>query len=252
MNDNHFKFSLSVLVLPMLFVLSMWSVFWFEVKFHHDWSDFGIYPRTLEGLRGVLISPFLHGNAEHLYNNSIPIFILLAALRYFYREISLPIIGYGILFSGLLTWVIGRDSYHIGASSLIYVLVSFMLFKGILTKYYRLVALSFLVILIYGSLIWYVFPHVDEQISWEGHISGLLTGFGFALYFKTPDYQKLIRYEWEKPDYNPAEDKFMQRFDENGNFVNLPKPEIIEEITLENTTYFTSSENVLYDFKKSE
>jgi membrane associated rhomboid family serine protease len=252
MNDNHFKFSLSVLVLPMLFVLSMWSVFWFEVKFHHDWSYFGIYPRTLEGLRGVLISPFLHGNAEHLYNNSIPIFILLAALRYFYREISLPIIGYGILFSGLLTWVIGRDSYHIGASSLIYVLVSFMLFKGILTKYYRLVALSFLVILIYGSLIWYVFPHVDEQISWEGHISGLLTGFGFALYFKTPDYQKLIRYEWEKPDYNPAEDKFMQRFDDNGNFVNLPKPEIIEEIPLENTTYFTSSENVLYDFKKSE
>ena len=161
-------------------------------------------------------------------------------------------IGFGILFSGIITWVIGRDSYHIGASSLIYVLVSFMLFKGILTKYYRLVALSFLVILIYGSLIWYVFPHVDEQISWEGHISGLLTGFGFALYFKTPDYQKLIRYEWEKPDYNPAEDKFMQRFDENGNFVNLPKPEIIEEITLDNTTYFTSSENVLYDFKKSE
>lgn len=229
MNDNHFKFSPSVLILPFLFVLSLWIVFWVGVKFHFNLEIYGIYPRTLEGLRGIFFSPFLHANLEHLYNNSIPLLILLAALRFFYREQSLQIIGYGILVSGIITWIIGRESYHIGASGLVYVLVSFIFFKGIRTKYYRLVALSLFVIMIYGSLVWYIFPHVDEGISWEGHLAGLITGFVFSIFFKTPDYKKMIQYEWEQPDFNPQEDKFMQRFDDKGNFVNLPIPEILPE-----------------------
>jgi len=252
MNDNHFKFSLSVFVLPMLSVLSIWFAFWAERKLHIDLMTYGIYPRSFEGLRGIIFSPFIHGNAEHLYNNSIPLFILIAALRYFYRENSLKILGLGVLFSGFLTWIIARDAYHIGASSLIYVLVSFIFFKGIKTKYYRLVALSFLVILLYGSLVWYVFPNIEEGISWEGHLSGLITGFAFSIFFKTPEYKKLIKYQWEQPDYDASQDKFMQRFDENGNFVNLPKPEIGEEITEEPPTYFTSNENVNYHFIAKE
>jgi membrane associated rhomboid family serine protease len=248
MNDNHFKFSLSVFVLPLLSVLSIWIVFWAERKFHIDLSTFGIYPRTFEGLRGIFFSPFLHGNLEHLYNNSIPLFILIAALRYFYRENSLQILGFGILLSGFLTWVIARDAYHIGASSLIYVLVGFIFFKGIQTKYYRLVALSFLVILLYGSLVWYVFPNIEEGISWEGHLSGLLTGFIFTFIFKTPEYKKLIKYHWEHPNFDASQDKFMQRFDQNGNFVNLPKVEIDTEILNENQPYFTSNENINYHY----
>ncbi len=128
MNDNHFKFSSSVIIIPFLFVLFLWIVFWAGIKFNIDLEQFGIYPRTFLGLIGVVSSPFIHGNIEHLYNNSIPLLILLAALRYFYREQSIPILGYGILFSGILTWIIGRESYHIGASGLIYVLVSFLYF----------------------------------------------------------------------------------------------------------------------------
>ena len=232
MNDNHFKFSPSVIALPFLFVLFLWIVFWVEIKFNIDLEQFGIYPRRLSGIVGVVCSPFIHGSIEHLYNNSIPLLILIAALRYFYREQSIPILGYGILFSGILTWIIGRESYHIGASGLVYVLVSFIFFKGIRTKYYRLVALSLLVIMLYGSMIWYVFPHVEEGISWEGHLSGLMTGFAFSILFKTTDYKKLIRYDWEQPDYDPQTDKFMQRFDENGNFVNLPSPEFTEELPI--------------------
>lgn len=238
MNDNYFKFSPSVLTLPFLFVLFLWVVFWFGIKFHFNLEIYGIYPRTFQGLRGIFFSPFLHGNLEHLYNNSIPLLILLAALRFFYRAQSLRIIGYGILVSGIITWVIGRESYHIGASGLVYVLVSFIFFKGIKTKYYRLVALSLFVIMVYGSLVWYVFPHVDEGISWEGHLGGLITGFVFSITFNTPDYKKMTQYEWEQPDFNPQGDKFMQRFDENGNFVNLPIPEIISEapVTLDSTS----------------
>lgn len=235
MNDNHFKFSLSVFVLPLLLVLLLWVIFWFEITCKINLTEYGIFPRTFTGLRGIVFSPFLHGNMEHLYNNSIPIFLLVAALRYFYREHFFKIMGYGILLSGLLTWIIARDSYHIGISGLIYVLVSFIFFKGIRTKYYRLVALSLLIVMLYGSLIWYVFPDVEEGISWEGHLAGLITGFVFAVIFKTPEYQKMIKYEWEKPDFDPAGDKFLERFDENGNFVNPPKPEpeleIIPEIS---------------------
>ena len=151
--------------------------------------------------------------------------------------------------SGLLTWIIGRDSYHIGASAFLYVLISFIFFKGILTRYYRLVALSLLVVVVYGSLIWYVFPNIEDGISWEGHLSGFITGLVFAFLFKTPEYTKMLKYDWEKQDYNHQEDKFLQRFDTNGNFVNLPKDEI-EEVSL---MYYVCNLPVVYEIvKKNE
>ena len=248
MNDNHFKFTPSVILIPFLLVLVLWILFWVDIRFHYNFDQFGIYPRTFSGLIGIFCAPFVHGNLEHLYNNSIALVILLVALRYFYRDIFIKILVNGLLLSGLITWVIGRESIHIGASSLIYVLASFIFFKGIRSKYYRLVALSLLVVLVYGSMVWYIFPNIKEGISWEGHLAGLITGFVFALIYKTPEYKKLIKFDWERPDYNPAEDKFMQRFDENGNFVNLP---VIEEDP-ENQTYYNSSHSVNYEFKEKK
>jgi membrane associated rhomboid family serine protease len=251
MNDNNFKYTSSVLVVPLLFVWVLWFVYWLEIKFGLDFDQNGIYPRTFSGLQGIILSPFLHSNMEHLYNNSIPLLILLAALRYFYPRQSFAVIGYGVLHSGLITWVIGRDNYHIGASSLIYVLVSFIFFKGIQTKYYRLVALSLAVVVVYGGMVWYIFPKVDEKISWEGHLAGLITGFVLSIIYKTPEYKKIIKYDWEHPDYNPQEDKFMQRFDENGEFVNIPVVELEDEIS----PYYSSQFDINYEIvenKKNE
>lgn len=246
MKQKPFIFSTSVIAWPLFFVLAMWIVFWVEVRFKTDLSDFGIFPRTWSGLRGVILSPFLHGDIKHLYNNSIPLLFLLAVLRYFYREVSLQVLVFGILISGLGTWLIGRESYHIGASGLIYVLVSFIFFKGIQTRHYRLVALSLVIVMLYGGMIWYIFPDVEKGISWEGHLAGFLTGFIFSLLYKAEKYKKPIRYEWEKPDFNPENDPFMKRFDANGNFVNPPKPEEILE--MESSQPFESSQNVFYEF----
>lgn len=232
-NTNEFKFSPSVLAWPLYFVLMLWLVYWVEVKYHIYLNDYGILPRTLKGLRGIVLSPFLHGSLEHLYNNSIPLLVLIAALRFFYRQYALQVIVYGIMLSGFITWLIGRDSYHIGASGLIYVLVSFMFFKGIQTGYYRLVALSLTIIVLYGGMIWYVFPDADHTISWEGHLGGLVTGLLFSRIYKTPEYKKQIVYDWQRPDFDPKQDAFMKRFDEHGNFVNPPRPEDIEVIDAE-------------------
>lgn len=247
MSDNNFKFSNAVIGLPLFFVLFLWIIYWLQIRFDFDFYRYGIYPRDFLGLRGILFSPFIHENLDHLYNNSIPLLILLAAMQFFYPKQTFGVITYGILFSGLITWIVGRENFHIGASGLIYVLVSFIFFKGIQTRYYRLVALSLTVILVYGGMIWYVFPDVDQSISWEGHLGGLITGFGLTLFYKAPEYAKPIVYEWQRPDFDPSADPFMKHFDEDGNFVNISPEE--EDETIE---YFSSSHAVNYIIRKSE
>ncbi|PXY44351.1 rhomboid family intramembrane serine protease [Flavobacterium hydrophilum] len=249
MSDNHFKFTNSVVGLPAFFVLFLWIIYWIQIRFDFDFYQNGIYPRDFSGLQGVLFSPFIHENLNHLYNNSIPLIVLLPALQFFYPKQVLGVIGYGILFSGLITWLIGRENYHIGASGLIYVLVSFIFFKGIQTRYYRLVALSFAVVLLYGGMIWYVFPDVDQNISWEGHLAGFMTGFVMSLFYKAPEYAKPILYDWQRPDFDPAQDPFMKHFDENGNFINI---EILEDEPEIISSYFNSDASVNYIITKSE
>lgn len=226
-NQEHFKFSNSVIVYPVCFVLLIWLVFWFEIRFSHDFTNFGIYPLKPKGLIGVVLSPFIHGDIKHLYHNTIPLLILSTALFYFYRPIAWKILAFGILISGLLTWIIGRPAYHIGASGLIYVLFSFTFFKGIFAKHFRLIALSLGVIFIYGSMVMYALP-IKEEISWEGHLAGLITGLLFALIFRK-EIAKPKKYVWENEDYNEDEDEFLKHFDENGNFIehkNLEEEEI--------------------------
>ena len=216
-NHEPFKFSVGVIAYPILFVLVIWLVFWFEVRFGFNFSKYGIYPQTIKGLRGVLLSPFIHGSIQHIYHNTIPLFILSTAMFYFYRSITWKVFLFGIIGSGILTWLIGRPSYHIGASGLIYVLVSFTFFKGIFAKNLRLIALSLVVVFLYGSMIWYTLP-IEEGISWEGHLSGLIIGFVFSLIFKK-EIAKPQKYKWEEETFKEEEDPFLRHFDKEGNFI---------------------------------
>ncbi|WP_026810014.1 rhomboid family intramembrane serine protease [Arenibacter latericius] len=239
--NSYFKFSNSVIILPLLTVLIIWTVFFIELKLQVNLNQYGIYPRSLNGLRGVVLSPFIHASVDHLYNNTIPIAILTAALVYFYRGIAFKVLLIGVLLSGLITWLIGRPSYHIGMSGVIYVLVSFIFFKGVLSKHYRLVALSFIVVFIYGSMLWYIFP-VKEGISWEGHLGGFSTGLLLALTLRA-SLPKPKKYDWEREDYNEEEDEFLKHFDENGNFIESPKEEPEQDL---------DQPRIFYHYKKIE
>jgi membrane associated rhomboid family serine protease len=238
--QQYFKFSNSVVVAPLLSVLLIWTVYWVELKLQTNFNEFGIYPRTFRGLRGIVLSPLIHGSLQHVYNNTIPLLILTASLFYFYREVAIRVLLVGILCSGMITWLIGRPSFHIGASGVIYLLASFIFFKGILTKYYRLVALSLMVVFVYGSLLWYLFP-IEDGISWEGHLGGFISGLVLAFLVKSK-IPKTKKYAWEEEDYNQEEDEFLKHFDENGNFI-----ETKEEIPIEDTSI-----KIKYKFKKND
>ena len=220
-DESQYRITDAVFLVPLALLLGIWGVFSLEMRMGVNFNHWGIYPRTLEGLRGVITSPWIHGSLEHLYNNSIPLAILTAALFYFYRNIAWKTLLLGILLSGLITWSIGRSSYHIGASGLIYVLASFIFFKGIFTGYYRLVALSLVVVFVYGGMLWYIFPVLDA-ISWEGHLAGFVTGLLLAVYLKTP-VPASPKFHWEAPDYQEESDPFMRHFDEDGNFIESPE-----------------------------
>jgi membrane associated rhomboid family serine protease len=209
---KQFSFSPVIIAFPLYFVLLLWIVFWIEGNYNLYFTKYGLYPRTLTGLRGIVLSPFLHSGVKHLFNNSIPLLILLMSLLYFYRKIAMKVFIYGTLLSGLITWIIARDSYHIGASGIVYLLFSFILFSGIISKNKRLIAVSLIVIFLYGSMIWYILP-VKEEISWEGHLSGFIVGLLFALYYRKhgPKPQK---YEWEDEDY-PDEEMVMLEEEKN-------------------------------------
>jgi len=243
--DQHFKYSTGVILYPLVMLFAVWLVFWYQVRIDHSIKSFGIRPQKVEGLMGILTSPFLHGDINHLYNNSIPLFVLSLALFYFYKRIAWKVIVYGILLSGLLTWTIAKSGNHIGASGLIYVLVSFIFFKGIFAKHYRLIALSLMVVFLYGSLIWYVFP-VKADMSWQGHLGGLITGFIFALIFRK-QIAKPQRYKWEDPDYDEESDPFMKHFDENGNFIEL-EAEVDQDSNLESN----EGVEIRYDYKENK
>ena len=184
-------------------------LYFIEIKFGYNFNKYGVYPREFKGLRGVFFSHFIHSNTKHLFNNSIPLFVLLLSVFMFYKEVALKVLAYGALLTGFLTWIIARESYHIGASGVVYLLFSFVFFSGILKKHFRLVALSLIVIFLYGSMIWYVLP-IKDGMSWEGHLSGFVIGLVLAFLYKNKGIKKTEPYF--------EETAFDLLFDENGNY----------------------------------
>ena len=195
MNTTDKKKILSTLFIPLLFLLMMWLVKIIEMNFQINFVRYGVFPKTIDGLKGVLFSPFIHKDFTHLINNSYPIIILGGMLFAIYHKIATQLFIWLYFISGLLLWVIGRPSFHIGASGLIYALASFLLVSGIIRKNPRLTAVSMLVIFLYGSMIWGLLP-TKEPISWEGHLAGFIAGILVAIFYRN-EGPKTKKYQWE-------------------------------------------------------
>lgn len=156
-----------------------------EVGMDWDFSRLGVYPMEKRGLVGILTHPLIHSGFSHLLANTIPLFFLSWCLFYFYRGIAGKIFILIWLGGGLLTFLIGKPGWHIGASGLIYGLAFFLFFSGILRKYIPLIAISLLVTFLYGGIIWHMFPYFSPtNMSWEGHLSGGIMGDTLCFRFR--------------------------------------------------------------------
>jgi len=193
--DFYRKKLLLSLIIPGIFIFLMWLVKIIEVLFEVDFSGFGIYPLSLRGLPGIIFSPFIHSDFKHLFNNSLPLLLLSVALFYFYSEVALKVLFWTYILTGILVWLGGRSAWHIGASGIIYGLASFLFFSGIIRKYFRLIALSLLVVFLYGEMVWGLFPGIYKSVSWESHMLGFVSGIVLAIWYRKEGPQMPV-YEW--------------------------------------------------------
>jgi membrane associated rhomboid family serine protease len=192
------------MIIPGIFVFFMWLVKIIELLFDLDFSGFGIFPMTLKGLEGIIFSPFIHADFKHLFNNSLPLFFLSVALFYFYSEVALKVFGWTFFLTGFLVWIAGREAWHIGASGLVYGLASFLFFSGIIRRYFRLIALSLLIVFLYGSMVWGIFPGIYKNVSWESHMLGFFSGVVLAVWYKNEGPQRPV-IEWMEEDEDDRE-----------------------------------------------
>lgn len=189
-----------------LFVLLLWAIHIFQVQTGISFNTFGIYPKTIYGLKGIFFAPLIHADFNHLINNSIPLLILTTTICHFYNSISLKLFSLLWLVTGMCVWIGGREAYHIGASGLIYGEASFLFFSGVFRKNIRLAAISLLVVFLYGGMVWGVFP-IFREISWESHLFGGFTGLTFAFVFKDESpFNEMVEIEDEDEDDYYLED----------------------------------------------
>lgn len=194
---------------PSTFIALIVLIKLLEEYFDCRFINYGVLPKSISGLKGVLFSAFIHADWKHLFNNSVPMFVLMSSLIHFYRSISREVFLWLWFISGLLLWVIGRPNFHVGASGIVYALASFLFFSGLLRKHTKLMAISLFVVFLYGGMIWGIFP-IEKHISWEGHLSGGIAGVLLAFWFrKEGPPNQIYQYEidelleeQEEDDYN--------------------------------------------------
>lgn len=165
----------------------IWIVYFVDLWFiPADLRSYGIRPRTLNGLLGILESPFLHANMGHLISNSIPLFILSMTMLTFYREIWLKVTAYIIVLGGFAVWALTfrANTNHIGASGLIFGYIAFLIFSGIFRMKFKALIVGLVIFFLYGGTLFFGVLPTNPQISWEGHLYGAIAGIIVAWIYK--------------------------------------------------------------------
>jgi membrane associated rhomboid family serine protease len=199
------------LIPAILFVSILWLVFLIGQTLldRVDIMRLGITPGEITGLRGVIFSPLLHSSVSHLWSNTLSLLILIWFLFYFYSKIALNVFAALWIISGVVTWLIGRNALHVGASGLVFAMLFFLFFSGIFRKYIPLVAVSLIVAFIYGGSVWSILPItelIDASISWEGHLSGAISGLLMAVVYRREGPQK-PEVVWEEEEEEEGEEE---------------------------------------------
>ena len=195
----------------LVFICLLWLILLLDTSLNLHLYKYGVYPLELKGVPGILLSPFIHQSTKHLLSNTLPLVVLMWCLYYFYSQIANKTLLLLWFLSGLLTWIIGREAWHIGVSGIIYSLTFFLFFSGLFRRHTPLIAISLVVAFLYGSNVWNMFPwsvHLDANVSWEGHLSGGISGFIVAILFHKHGPQKPVKV-WIDEDDDDDIDEFL-------------------------------------------
>lgn len=168
-----------------VFAAMLWLVFIVDWILPGDFNRWGIVPRRLDGIWGILFSPFLHADLGHLLSNFFPLLILLGMLLATQRD-GWWIVAHIVLFGGLLLWIFGRSAMHVGASGLIYGLIAYLMVAGVRQGRFGPALAALVVGILYGgTLLSGVLPTVGAHVSWDGHLTSAIAG-GLLGYFSKP------------------------------------------------------------------
>ena len=210
-----------------LFITVLGAIFWINEAWALDLNRYGMRPRAIDGWYGIITYPLLHKDLEHIFSNAVPLFILMAMLKFFYEGISVRVFLLSWVLGGAWLWLGGRDaSVHIGASGIVYSLASFLFFSGIWRMERRTLAVSFIVVFLYGGMVWGVFPWFRDT-SWEGHLFGGMAGLLVSWIYRKKEPQR-VRYDWEEePDEEEPESSLRVVRDATDQSTNMKKIEHI-------------------------
>jgi len=185
--------------------MGLWLVYGINLVVPFDLIGLGLSPRQGSGLLGVLLTPLLHASLEHLLSNTLPLLLGLTLMLYLYPNASVRALPWIYLGSGGLAWLFARDALHIGASGVVYGVLSFLFLSGVLRRDMRSMGVSLMVAFVYGSIIWGLVP-INNQMSWELHVSGSLIGVVTAWWLKYFDRPPMKIYDWEHGEDDPEVD----------------------------------------------
>lgn len=172
----------------VLWVLALlWIIQVFNSLVNGRLCILGIIPRNPLGMFGIIFAPFLHGGFNHLFFNSVPLFLLLTFMLTFGLHIAICASLMIIFYCGLATWLFARKSIHVGASGIIMGYMGFILYSGYYGHNLSAVLVAIVSFYYLGSILFSVFP-TDSSTSWESHLFGLLSGIFTAAYGCLPPF----------------------------------------------------------------
>ena len=168
---------------PLLAILVIWSVHFYQSIEHWDAAAYGIMSRRMWGIPGIITGPMVHGSWKHLISNTFPLFVLTGITIYFYRKVAMRAFWMIYFMTGSAVWLFARPVSHIGASGIVYGLVSFIFWNGIFRRSLRSIILALIVMLVYSGMFFGILPD-QEGISWESHLLGSMAGIFASFWFK--------------------------------------------------------------------
>ncbi len=166
-----------------VFIILLWIIHLLHILLQFRPGYFGLYPRRVFGLRGILLSPLMHSNFEHLISNTVPLVVLMTMLFYFYNRVATRAFIMIYLLTGITVWLFARPVFHIGASGVVYGLLSFIFWMGVFRRSIKSVILTLIVTVLYSGYTAGILPN-QQGISWESHLLGAISGIFTAFWFK--------------------------------------------------------------------